>query len=513
MPSIHQRTLAEQNSDRVRLTYLDQAPPLGIRRPTQLPATNSVDMNALAVMGLIAQIDLTALGTHAMTGHFAVASVLNQDSLLLKGIRMAKRLSLTALNLAGDEPGLTVEQRRWRREVRVSWLRLAVFIILIANLFAQGAGGGSFLPLMISAYALATGISLIMALARRGPEWMVAAFVTVDASLVVALLHQHLLGPSGNLDHGLTASTLAIAFLLLNHVELRLKPDLVFLFSTIVLTGWLVVLGTFELYTGAGHFAHSAAFPILAAEGAIAITFAFAAFVGYLLTQDHNLLLKSVLRSERRRQNLSRFFSPKIVNELETKGATLGLERRDAAIVFVDLRSFTHFSEIASPEALGEMLSQYRRLVIDVVFSHGGTIDKFIGDGVMALFGQPNPSPDDAERALRCVIELREALAQWKEQRRSQRKEPLDAIVALHAGEVVGGVLRSGRHDEFTVFGDAVNVTERLERLAKVLGATLIVSADALTRVPGAGTLVPWIWQEAAALDGRTGTMKVAYLK
>jgi adenylate cyclase len=513
VPSIHQRTLAEQNSDRVRLTYLDQAPPLGIRRPTQLPATNSVDMNALAVMGLIAQIDLTALGTHAMTGHFAAASVLNQDSLLLKGIRMAKRLSLTALNLAGDEPGLTVEQRRWRREVRASWLRLAVFIILIANLFAQGAGGGSFLPLMISAYALATGISLIMALARRGPEWMVAAFVTVDASLVVALLHQHLLGPSGNLDHGLTASTLAIAFLLLNHVELRLKPDLVFLFSTIVLTGWLVVLGTFELYTGAGHFAHSAAFPILAAEGAIAITFAFAAFVGYLLTQDHNLLLKSVLRSERRRQNLSRFFSPKIVNELETKGATLGLERRDAAIVFVDLRSFTHFSEIASPEALGEMLSQYRRLVIDVVFSHGGTIDKFIGDGVMALFGQPNPSPDDAERALRCVIELREALAQWKEQRRSQRKEPLDAIVALHAGEVVGGVLRSGRHDEFTVFGDAVNVTERLERLAKVLGATLIVSADALSRVPGAGTLVPWIWQEAAALDGRTGTMKVAYLK
>ena len=68
---------------------------------------------------------------------------------------MAKRLSLTALNLAGDEPGLTVEQRRWRREVRASWLRLAVFVILIANLFAQGAGGGSFLPFMVGAYALA----------------------------------------------------------------------------------------------------------------------------------------------------------------------------------------------------------------------------------------------------------------------------------------------------------------------------------------------------------------------
>ena len=197
---------------------------------------------------------------------------------------MAKRLSLATLNLAGDEPGLTVEQRRWRREVRASWLRLAVFVILIANLFAQGARGGSFLPFMIGAYALATVISLIMSLARRGPSWMVLAFVGMDAALVVALLHQHLFGPSGNLDHGLTASSLAIAFLLLNHVELRLKPSLVLFFSTIVLAGWLVLLATFELYTGAGHFSHSAALPILAAEGAIAITFAFAGFVGYLLT-------------------------------------------------------------------------------------------------------------------------------------------------------------------------------------------------------------------------------------
>lgn len=431
----------------------------------------------------------------------------------IHGNKMLKRLSLTTFNLAEDEPGLTAEQRRWHREVRASWLRLAVLVILIANLFAQGRGGGSFLPFMIGAYALATAISLIMALARRGPASMVAAFVAVDAALVVALLHQHLLGPSGSLDHGLTAPSLAIAFLLLNQVELRLRPGLVLLFSAIVLAGWLVLLGTFELYAGAGHFAHSEAFPILAAEGAIAITFAFAGFVGYLLTQDHNLLLKSILKSERRRQNLSRFFSPKIVSELETKGAALGLERRDAAILFVDLRSFTRFSEIASPEALGEMLSQYRQLVISIVFSHGGTIDKFIGDGVMALFGQPNPSPDDAERALRCAIELREALAQWKEQRRNQHEEPLDAVVALHVGEVVGGVLRSGQHDEFTVFGDAVNVAERLERLSKVLGATLIVSADVLTKVPAGKTLLPWIWQEAAALDGRAGTMKIAYLK
>lgn len=426
---------------------------------------------------------------------------------------MSMRLSLTTMNLAGDESGLSVEQRRWRREARACWLRLAVVIILIVNLFARDTAGGPLLPVMIGAYALTTAISLSLALARRGPPSMVAVFVVTDAALVVALFHQHLWGSSGTLDHGLTAPSLAIAFLLLNQVELRLRPNLVLLFSGIVLSGWLVLLGLFQLYAGAGHLLHSGAFSILAAEGAIATTFAFAGFVGYLLTQDHNLLLKSAIKSEQRRQNLSRFFSPRIVSELETKGGTLGLERRDAAIIFVDLRSFTRFSEIATPEALGEMLSQYRELVIKIVFSHGGTIDKFIGDGVMALFGQPNPSPDDAERAMHCAIELRTALAQWKEQRRNQGEKPLDAIVALHMGEVVGGVLRSGQHDEFTVFGDAVNVAQRLERLSKVLGATLIVSAEVLTRVPDGETLAPWIWQEGASLDGRTGTLKIAYLK
>ena len=123
----------------------------------------------------------------------------------------------------------------------------------------------------------------------------------------------------------------------------------------------------------------------------MALAFAFAAFVGYLLTQDHNVLLRSALKTERHRLNFSRFFSPKIVAELEAKADALGLERRDAAVMFVDLRSFTRFSEIVPVETLSEMLAEYRELVTGAVFDHGGTIDKFIGDGVMALFGQPRP--------------------------------------------------------------------------------------------------------------------------
>ena len=79
-------------------------------------------------------------------------------------------------------------------------------------------------------------------------------------------------------------------------------------------------------------------------------------------------------------------------------------------------------------------------------------------------------------------------------------------------GPVIGGVLRSRQHDEFTVFGDTVNVAERLERLSKVLGASLVISGQLLAKVRAGETAAPWIWQDAAVLEGRTGTLRVAYL-
>lgn len=422
-------------------------------------------------------------------------------------------MNLRTLFSASNEAGLTVDGRRWRLEARSSWLRLIVLVVFVANLLAGEREGSLFFQTnTIVLYGIATAISLVLAVAKWGPPWIGAAFVVVDAVLVVMLLHEHMFGPAGSPDHNLTAPSLAVAFLLLNHVALRLQPRLVFLFATLVLAGWFALLGAWELKTGRISSIGADAVSTFFAEAVMALAFAFAAFIAYMLTKDHNTLLRNALRTERRRQNLSRFFSPKIVTELETKADSLVLERRDAAVMFVDLRSFTLFSEVVSPEALGEILAEYRERVTSVVFAHGGTVDKFIGDGVMALFGQPRPLPDDADRALRCALELRITLGQWREQRDSQRKSALSAVIGLHMGPVIGGVLRSGQHDEFTVFGDAVNVAERLERVAKGLGASLVVSSDLLARVKAVEIAPAWNWQDAVPLDGRTNTLRIAYL-
>ena len=103
-------------------------------------------------------------------------------------------------------------------------------------------------------------------------------------------------------------------------------------------------------------------------------------------------------------------------------------------------------------------------------------------------------------------------LAEWKLKRLREGRPALEARIGLHVGQVIGGVLESGNRHEFTVLGDAVNVSERLERTAKTLDAGLVISAETLDRIPAMAANFPWMWKDGVELEGRTGLLKVAYL-
>lgn len=414
---------------------------------------------------------------------------------------------------ATNEAGLSTSERRWRRERRSAWLRLLVFVVLVLNLVASGHGESVVVhSQVIGAYGLATVAALAFALKRSGPAWLTMAFVVIDALLVVALFHEHLFAPGQVFDHSLTAPSLAVGFLLLTHAALRLRPGLVVLFSAVVLAGWLSLLAITLAVHAYLHPMADGEWSKFGTEGALAAAFAFAGFVCYLLTKEHNVMLVEAVGSERRRQTLARFFSPGVVAELQSNDTGLALARRHAVVMFIDLRSFTRLSETSEPEAIAELLSEYRQLVTEAVFEHGGTVDKFIGDGVMAVFGHPRTRPDDSARAIKCSIALSGSLARWSKERVKRGKAPVEAGIGLHVGSVVGGVLESGTHAEFTVFGDAVNVAERLERLCKPLDASLVVSEDVLNEAPGSRDIARWKWKDAAELEGRSGTLRLAYL-
>jgi adenylate cyclase len=222
------------------------------------------------------------------------------------------------LDLASEEPSLTQSERHRRRERRSAWLRLPVLLILAVNLVA--ATDRDELPVhakVVAGYGIATVLALVRASALRGPRWMAATFVVTDAVLVVVMFHAHLFAPtSSGLDHRLTAPTLAIGFVLLAHVALRLQPRLVLLFSVLVISGWMALLAV-----AAGNHANAQdGWEDFAGESALAATFVFAALVCWLLTKDHAVLLSGAVSGERKRRNLARFFSPTVLSELQSTG-------------------------------------------------------------------------------------------------------------------------------------------------------------------------------------------------
>jgi adenylate cyclase len=224
-------------------------------------------------------------------------------------------------------------------------------------------------------------------------------------------------------------------------------------------------------------------------------------------------LLRRQAAAERERANLARYFSPNVVDELAQLDNPLGTDRRQhAAVLFADIVGFSSFAERERPEAVIALLREHYERLATVVFDHGGTLDKYIGDALMATFGAPRPGPDDASRALAAGKAMIASLAEWNTARRAIGREPVQMGVGIDYGPVVLGNVGSERRLEFTVIGDTVNVAERLESLTRALGVDLVVShrlVEAVRREGGEALLEGLVEGAPAALRGRDEKMPV----
>ena len=208
--------------------------------------------------------------------------------------------------------------------------------------------------------------------------------------------------------------------------------------------------------------------------------------------------------AERARSNLARYFSPNVVDRLAEADDELDLvSRQEVAILFVDIVGFTRLTEQYAPERVIELLRAFHHRMAQIVFAHGGTVDKYIGDAVMAHFGTPLPSADDASRAIACARAMIADVARWNVLREQHGFPTVEIGVGAHWGPVVVGNVGDERCLEFTIIGDAVNVAARLERLTRELDAALIVSDD-LRHAAGLDRLDGFIAGDPAALRGRS---------
>jgi adenylate cyclase len=172
--------------------------------------------------------------------------------------------------------------------------------------------------------------------------------------------------------------------------------------------------------------------------------------------------------------------------------AHLGGERRDMTVLFSDIRGFTTVSESRQPEEIVAMLNEYFSLMVDIVFRHHGTIDKFVGDMVMALFGAPLDDPRHANHAVDAALLMIEALAalnaRWK---REGKFAELDIGIGINTGPMIAGNIGSEAIMSYTVIGDAVNLGSRLESLNKEYGTRIIISNATRERLTGSYTFRP----------------------
>jgi len=195
-------------------------------------------------------------------------------------------------------------------------------------------------------------------------------------------------------------------------------------------------------------------------------------------------LVRRQVVAETARSNLSRYFSPNLVEELAGQAGDLDkVTTQKVAVLFADMVGFTAKTERMTPEALVKMLREFHGRLARTIFDHGGTLDKYMGDAVMAHFGTPRSRPDDASRALACGIAMVREVDLWNAERAARGEAAIAIGVGLHYGPVVSGNIGDEQRLEYTVLGDTVNVASRIEALTRELNSPLAVSDDLVSEI------------------------------
>lgn len=390
-------------------------------------------------------------------------------------------------------------------------IRLVIFITLAAAVLA---GGGSAAPgglawMLVGLYGVGALVGSLLAWRRIFHPVVPYLFVTFDIVLVAAqvLILTRMMGIPSTSAFAVPAA--ALIFVILIHASMRFRPWLVVYGAA--LYAFLIEVAAHlmapqpdtampgmmsMMHDGMGEFLNLQALPL--------VLIALAALTLFVSNRRTQRLLAESIHFAAQTARLSRFFSPNLAAQLadqEAEGALSG-RRQPVAVLFVDIRGFTALGEAMSPEELGRFLSEYRRRLTEPVFRHGGTVDKFIGDAIMAVFGSPLQRDDDAERAVNCALDMLEAVERWSAERQAGGQAPVAVGIGAHYGEVFAGAVGADQIFEYTVIGDTVNVAERLERLSREVGSNLVISRALFQAAGRPGAKSKWRNLPAQGLKG-----------
>ena len=381
-------------------------------------------------------------------------------------------------------------------EVLIRLIHLAILVLFGTLYFASPAPGNNTtfrpVPVVLALYVATAAFMLGWALRRRLPEWAVLGSIALDVALLMLLIwsfHLQYLQPPA---FYLKAPTFSYVFILIALRALRLQSRFVLAAGILAAAGWsCLAVYAIAARDPAGavtrdyvQYLTSNAILVGAEIDKIVSILVVTAVLWLALTRGRALLVRSVAESAAA-ANLSRFFDAPLAMRIRQSDEA-GLNRatsRNAAILFVDLRGFTRRAARMKPQDVMALLGAYQREVVALVRKHGGNVDKFLGDGIMATFGAVTESETDAADGMRCMDAIIEAAETWP-----GSDGPLKVLGArsigasVVAGPVVFGAVGDDERLEFTVIGTSVNLAAKLEKHNKVVGSRALTDVATYER-------------------------------
>lgn len=415
----------------------------------------------------------------------------------------------------------------WGRSVA-----LIVIALLVSYLVPWPGPFFLYLPLML--FALLGWGAWLVECSAWGRSWHQYAFVTADFALMAfTLLYPNPLLP---LDYPpqfiLRFGNFIFFFVLLAGLTYVYRPRLVLWGGISAAVSWTVGIVVLlrlpdTVWFPAGELNMAVALSDFATPTYIDVGVRVQEVVVLLIASC--LLALGVKRSRtiairqanlaREKENLSRYFPEQTATLLAGKTNPFSTPREhDCAILFADLVAFTAWSQKHTPAQTIELLREVHGMLAQVIFRNNGTLDKYIGDGLMATFGTPEPTKSDASRALIASIEMAEAFESWQRKHVNSSRDHLKLAIGVHYGAVVIGDIGSEERLEFAVLGDAVNVASRLEAATRQVGCRCLISRDLLDAAESENlSAVAQYWDqleshEPIELRGRSGKLPVMIL-